>query len=102
MKIIAITSCPVGMAHTYMAAAALKKVAKKLGHDIKVETQGAMGIRDKITLKEVAEADIFIIAADVVVIESERFEGIPTFETTTSKLIRKGEKIVKEALASVK
>jgi len=101
MKIIAITSCPVGMAHTYMAAAALKKAAKELGHEIKVETQGAMGIRDKITLDDIAEANIFIMAADVAVLEAERFNNIYTYETTTSKLIKKGKEVVKEAIASI-
>ena len=49
MKIIAVTSCPVGMAHTYMASAALKKAAKALDIDCKVETQGSMGIRDRLS-----------------------------------------------------
>lgn len=102
MKIIAVTSCPVGMAHTYMAAAALKKVAKKLGHEIKVETQGSMGIRDKLTPEDIAEADLFIAAGDVAMLEAERFENVVTFETTTSNLIRKGEKVVNEAIASIK
>lgn len=101
MKIIAVTSCPVGMAHTYMAAAALKKAAQILGHEIKVETQGSMGIRDKITQEEVSEADIFITAADVAIIEGERFEGIPIFETTTGKVIRKSELVINEAVASI-
>lgn len=101
MKIIAITSCPVGMAHTYMAAAALKKAADKLGHEIKVETQGSMGIRDKITLEEANNAELFIMAADVAIIEGERFKNVHTFETTTSKIIKKGEQIIKEAVASV-
>lgn len=101
MKIIAVTSCPVGMAHTYMAAAALKKAAQKLGHEIKVETQGSMGIRDKITQEEVSEADIFITAADVAIMEGERFEGIDTFETTTGKVIRKSETVINEAIASI-
>ena len=56
MKIIAVTSCPIGMAHTYMASAALKKAAKKAGVEIKVETQGSMGIRDKITTEDIKEA----------------------------------------------
>lgn len=101
MKIIAITSCPVGMAHTYMASAALKKAAQKLGHEIKVETQGSMGIRDKITPEEVAEADLFISSADVAAIESERFDNIHTYETSTAIVIRKGEQVIKEAIASM-
>lgn len=98
MKIIAVTACPVGMAHTYMAAAALKKAAGKLGVEIKVETQGSMGIGDRITEAEIAAADLFINAADVALIEGERFEGLPTYETSGSKVIRKAEKILKEAI----
>ncbi|MBN2880388.1 MAG: PTS fructose transporter subunit IIB [Clostridia bacterium] len=102
MKIIALTSCPVGMAHTYMAAAALKKAAKKLGHEIKVETQGSMGIRDKISKEEADNADVMILAADVAPLEAERFANVPKYETGTSIAIRKAEKIINEALASIK
>lgn len=98
MKIIAVTACPVGMAHTYMAATALKKAAEKLGVNIKVETQGSMGIRDRITEEEIQEADLFIDAADVAIIDEERFADVPTYETSASKVIRKAEKIIKEAM----
>ncbi len=101
MKIIALTSCPVGMAHTYMAAAALKKAAVKMGHSIRVETQGSMGIKDKITPEEVAEADLFIMSADVAMIEGERFDDIHTFETTTSRVIKKSGEVINEAIASL-
>ena len=56
MKIVAVTACPTGIAHTYMAAEQLEKTAKKLGHSIKVETQGAMGIENKLTEAEIAAA----------------------------------------------
>ena len=102
MKIIAVTSCRVGMAHTYMAAKALKKAAKALGHEIRVETQGSMGIRDEITKEEVIAADLFIDSADVTLIKPERFEDIQTYSTTTSKLIRKGVKILTEAIENIK
>lgn len=97
MKIIAVTSCPVGMAHTYMAAAALKKAAKKLGYDIKVETQGSMGIRDRITEAEVATADLFIDAGDVAIIDAERFDNVYRYETSTTKVIKKAEQVIKDA-----
>ena len=101
MKIIAVTSCPVGMAHTYMASAALKKAAKSLDIDLKVETQGSMGIRDKLSNEDIQEADIFIMAADVAMIEGERFEGKPTFKTTTSKLIKKSPEVIQNAIESI-
>ena len=100
MKIIAVTSCPIGMAHTYMASAALKKAAAKIGADIKVETQGSMGIRDKITKKEVAEADLLILATDVATLEGERFKNIPTYKEKTSKIIKNADEVLKKALES--
>lgn len=101
MKIIAVTSCPIGMAHTYMASAALKKAAKKKEVEIKVETQGSMGIRDKIKKQEIEEADIFILAADVAMLEPKRFNGMLTYKTTTSKIIKKADKVLEEAMALV-
>lgn len=98
MKIIAVTSCPVGMAHTYMASAALKKAAEKLGAQIKVETQGFMGVQDRITPEDVKEANVLILATDVALMEGERFTDLPTIKTTTSKLIKDSETIVQEAI----
>jgi PTS system fructose-specific IIB component/fructose-specific PTS system IIB-like component len=75
MKIVAVTACPTGIAHTYMAAAQLESVGKALGHQIKVETQGAMGIENEITASDVAAADAVIFATDIPVENEERFEG---------------------------
>ena len=102
MKIIAVTSCPVGMAHTYMAGAALKKAAKKKGVEIKVETQGSMGIRNRITENEIKEADVLILATDVVIIEGERFEGVSAYKTSTSKIIKKCDEELQNAIDSIK
>jgi len=73
MKIVAITACPTGIAHTYMAAEKLEKTAKKLGHSIKVETQGAMGIENELSQADVDAADAVIIAADIAIERDERF-----------------------------
>ena len=73
MKLVAITACPTGIAHTYMAAAQLEKTAKKLGHTIKVETQGAMGIENELTQAEVDSADAVILATDIAIEREERF-----------------------------
>ena len=64
MKILAITSCPNGIAHTYMAQEKLEQAAKEMGVDIKVETQGGVGAENILTAKEIKEADGIIIAAD--------------------------------------
>jgi PTS system fructose-specific IIB component/fructose-specific PTS system IIB-like component len=76
MKILAITACPTGIAHTYMAAEQLERTGKQLGHSIKVETQGAMGIENRLTEADVAGAEALILASDVPVQGRDRFAGI--------------------------
>ncbi len=73
MKFVAVTACPTGIAHTYMAAAQLEKTAKKLGHTIKVETQGAMGIENELSQAEVDAADAVIFATDIAIEQESRF-----------------------------
>ena len=75
MKIIGVTKCPTGIAHTYMAAARIEKECERLGYEVKVETQGSQGTENKLTKREIAKADYVIIAADVVIEEPERFYG---------------------------
>lgn len=75
MNIVAITACPTGIAHTYMAAEKLQKTAKSLGHQIKVETQGAMGIENELSAAEIAAADAVLFAVDIEVEQPERFDG---------------------------
>ncbi|HVU34919.1 MAG TPA: PTS fructose transporter subunit IIB [Opitutaceae bacterium] len=75
MNIVAVTACPTGIAHTYMAAEKLEKIAKSLGHSIKVETQGAMGIENELTPAEIKAADVVLFAVDIDVEKRERFAG---------------------------
>ncbi|MEG0526240.1 PTS fructose transporter subunit IIB [Amedibacillus sp. YH-ame6] len=82
MKIVAVTSCATGIAHTYMAAEAIKKICKEKGHECKVEMQGALGIENKLKDKEIAEADLIIFANDVGISKSDRFKG---YEEKTKK-----------------
>lgn len=96
MKIIAITACPTGIAHTFMAKKALEDAAKKLGHSIKVETQGATGIENEITPEEVKEADILILAAEVGLSKRERFENIKKVEIPIATAIKKSEAVIKK------
>ncbi|WP_422448710.1 PTS fructose transporter subunit IIB [Thermoanaerobacterium sp. DL9XJH110] len=98
MKIVAVTSCPTGIAHTYMAAEALERAAKQRGHKIKVETQGSIGIENKITQKEVNEADLVIFAADVAVKEEARFKGKPIYRTEAQKAIKNAGLVIEEAV----
>jgi fructose-specific phosphotransferase system IIB component len=76
MKIVAVTACATGIAHTYMAAEQLEKAAKTLGYQIKVETQGALGIEDELSENDIRQAQVAIFAADIAVEKSERFEGL--------------------------
>jgi len=88
MKIVAVTACPTGIAHTYMAAAQLEKVGKELGHTIKVETQGAMGIENELTENDIRDADIAIFAVDIEVEERQRFNGIKIVEVPVQLALR--------------
>jgi fructose-specific phosphotransferase system IIB component len=97
MKIVAVTSCPTGIAHTYMAAEALEKKAKELGHAIKVETQGSMGIENELTSADVAAADCVIFAADIDVEKKERFEGKKIIEVSVQHAIKHPEKVFAKA-----
>ena len=75
MRIVAVTACPTGIARTYMAAEKLEKTARALGHQIKVETQGAMGIENELSTADIAAADGVIFAVDIAVEQRERFDG---------------------------
>ena len=75
MRIVAVTACPTGIAHTYMAAEKLEKTAQALGHQIKVETQGAMGIENELSAADIKAADGVIFAVDIAVEQRERFDG---------------------------
>ncbi|MFC1763834.1 PTS fructose transporter subunit IIB [Planctomycetota bacterium] len=78
MNIAAITACPTGIAHTYMAAKKLEIVAKELGHQIKVETQGAMGVENELSSVDLDNAEVVILAADIAVEKASRLDGLRT------------------------
>jgi len=99
-KIVAVTACPTGIAHTFMAAEALKKTASVMGHRIIVETQGSVGTKDPLTEAAIAEADVVILGADTHV-EMTRFAEKPVYETTTSETIKNTEAVIDAALALV-
>jgi fructose PTS system EIIBC or EIIC component len=97
-RIVAITSCPTGIAHTFMAAEGLQKGAEALGHQIKVETQGSVGAQNALTPAEIAAADAVVIAADAKV-DTSRFAGKPIYETSTNAAINDGRAVINNALA---
>ena len=98
-NIVAVTSCPTGIAHTIMAAEGLEQAAKQLGHAIQVETQGSVGTRNTLTDEAIAAADVVIIAADTRV-DTVRFLGKAIYESATEPAIRNGKSVIEAALAS--
>lgn len=89
MKIVAVTSCPTGIAHSYMAAEALEQEAKKRGIEIKVETQGAIGVENEITKEDIKGATCVIVTKDVNVKGMDRFKGLPVVKVSLGDLIKK-------------
>ncbi|GJD79717.1 fructose-specific PTS transporter subunit EIIC [Methylobacterium gregans] len=97
-RLVAVTSCPTGIAHTFMAAEGIQTAAKALGHDVRVETQGSVGARDALTAAEIAAADIVLIAADKGV-DRARFAGKRVYAAGTKAAIRDGKGLIATALA---
>ena len=97
-KIVAVTACPTGIAHTYMAADALKYAAEELGYDLKVETQGSSG-NEKLTQADIDAADAVIFAVSVNVRERNRFAGKPFVESPVKRGIDEPKEMIAEALA---
>lgn len=96
-KIIAVTGCPTGIAHTFMAEEALKKAAEELGVEIKVETNGAIGIEHELTEQDIAEAVGVIVASDKDA-RTDRFIGKPIIETSVVNGIRKPKELIQNVL----
>lgn len=100
MKILAVTSCPTGIAHTYMAAEQLERAAKEKNYCIKVETQGAMGIENEISQDDLEAADGVVFAAGIPVQNRERFDGLKVLEVSVQEAI-KNPKAVLEKLGAL-
>lgn len=96
-KLLGVTGCPTGIAHTYMAEEALKEAAKKLGAEMKVETNGAVGVENALTAEEIAECDGIIVACDKNV-DMKRFNGKKVIEVSVSEGISKAEELVQAML----
>jgi len=101
MKLLAITSCPNGIAHTYMAAESLQMAAKAMGFEMKVETRGSVGVENEITMDDVNQAHAIIIAADTNV-ERERFQGLTIIDTTVQEAIKNPKALIENAVNSKK
>ena len=97
VKILAVTSCPTGIAHTYMAAEGIEKAAKAKGCFVKIETRGSGGAKNVLTAQEIADADCIIVAADAQV-PMDRFAGRPVIQCKVSDGISKAEELLDRAL----
>lgn len=100
-KIVAVTSCPTGIAHTFMAAEGIAAAAEALGHHVRIETQGSVGARDALTPEEIAQADVVLIAADTGV-DRARFAGKRVHAASTKAAIRDGKGLIATALAEAR
>lgn len=96
-KIVAVTACPTGVAHTFMAAEALAEAGKAMGHAIRVETQGSVGAQDKLTEEEIADADVVVLACDIDV-DPSRFAGKRIYRTSTGNALKKPRPTLEAAL----
>ncbi len=96
MKLVAVTACPTGIAHTYMAAEQLAKTAKRLGHTIKVETQGSMGIENELSEEDIRQADAAIFAIGLPVRNAERFAGLRVVEVPVQDALKNPEAIFRK------
>lgn len=96
MKILAVTACPSGVAHTYMAAEALERAAKARGHQVKVETQGSIGIENLIGAEDIKDADVVILTKDIAIKDSERFEGKQVIKVGISDAVKKAPQIIEK------
>lgn len=96
-QVIGVTACPTGIAHTYMAAESLENKAKDMGYSVKIETDGSGGVKNQLTKKDIANAEVVIIAADKN-IEMARFDGKPVIQTKVADGIHKAEELITKGM----
>ncbi|MEO1772184.1 PTS fructose transporter subunit IIB [Candidatus Enterococcus ferrettii] len=97
MKLVGVAACTVGIAHTYIAQEKLENAAKKAGFEMKVETQGTIGIENELTQKEIDQADIVILAVDVKIANRERFDGKRVIQVPTEVAVKSPNKLIEKA-----
>ncbi|WP_123053300.1 fructose PTS transporter subunit IIB [Clostridium sp. JN-1] len=96
MKIVGVAACAAGIAHTYIAKEKLVTAAKKAGHEIYMETQGTIGVRNKLSEDDIKNADVVIIAADIKINGMDRFEGKKKIEVSTDTVIKSPNNLIKK------
>lgn len=97
MKLVGVAACTVGIAHTYIAQEKLENAAKKAGFEMKVETQGTIGIENELTQADIDQADIVILAVDVKIANRERFDGKRVIQVPTEVAVKSPNKLIEEA-----
>ena len=97
MRIVGVTACMSGVAHTYMAAELLEKLANKHGYKVLVETQGALGSEDKLTQQQIDDADVALIIADINIEGEQRFQHSRVVKMSISHFLRDSEKALQAA-----
>lgn len=97
-RIVGVTACPTGVAHTFMAAEALTEAGRSLGHDVRIETQGSVGAQDALTAEEIAAADVVLLACDIEVDDS-RFAGKRIYRASTGAALKRAKATIEAALA---
>lgn len=98
MKVLGVTACPTGIAHTYMAAEAIEQAAKRLGFDVKVETRGSVGVENELTSEDIANADVIVLACDTTV-PTDRFIGKKVICVGVSDAIKRATEIIEIGLS---
>lgn len=101
MKIVGVSACPAGLAHTPMAAKALEKAGVALGHDVKIEQQGSMGQINKITDEEAKACDFVIIASDQKIEGMERFNGKKVIRIDITTCIKAPEAVINKCIQAL-
>lgn len=96
MKFLAVTACPSGVAHTYMAAEAIQQACKKAGIECKVETQGSIGVENEITEADIATADAVILTTDMPIKNVERFDNLKKVKIGVGPAIKQADAIVEK------
>lgn len=101
MKILAVTACPLGVAHTYMVAEMIQQVCEKAGIECKVETQGIFGIENVITAEDVEAADVVILTTDMPIKNVERFDNIKKIMSSISLIVRETSEIIDNVIFEI-
>lgn len=102
MYICAVCACTMGVAHTFIAKDKLVEAAIRLGHEIKCETQGSVGIECRITDEDLKKCDVVIIASDININEADRFKGHPTVKVPVTVAIKQPEQLINKIEAQLK